>query len=279
MDLNGYVCSLQGVSFRYSPRTPWVLRGIDLTVKRGTRVAVIGDNGTGKSTIGRLLLGCLKPDAGEVRVFGRRAGPALHYPQLGYVGDLSYFEGSGALPPDLPARLVIRGFEQLAFRRGRPRFASTLAERLGLDQPRFESPIGALSRGERQRVMLYLALAKLPALLIADEPTEGLDRASRREVLRLLEESVRETGTGVIWVTHRFDEIARLVDFVYELRDGKLTQVLKTGYRAYLSDGRTGTEYPNVPAEELVGLVADRLVSDPDRLEFMAVKHRTGGEA
>ena len=269
------VCSLSRVSFRYAKDSPLLLNEVDFTVFSGTRVAVIGDNGVGKSTVARLLLGFLSPVAGEVTVFGRRASWSCHYPHLGYVGDLSYFDGEGALPPDIPANRLIRCFETLAFQKtGRPPFATSLLNRLGLTEARFKSPIGALSRGERQRVLVYLALAKQPMLLIADEPTEGLDPNTRDLLLESVGAYVKASGAGMVWITHRYDEVAGLVDSVFKLQEGSLWPVLHSGYHAKVFDGRARKTFPTIPGRELVNLVARLLIDDRTaQLDLHAVKN------
>src|SRR4051794_7984681 len=95
------LASFRQVRFRYASDSPWVLDGIDLEVRPGERVGIVGANGTGKSTIARLLLGLLQPRAGRVELFGTAARWQTHFPTLGYIGDPSYIEGALALPGEL----------------------------------------------------------------------------------------------------------------------------------------------------------------------------------
>ncbi len=195
---------------------------IDLAVRRGETVALIGPSGSGKSTLLRLLLGLLRADDGEVRFTGEPArgdDPAFRR-RIGYVVQ------GGALFPHLTAAenasIVARHL-----RWDPPRIARRLAElatltRLPLDAlSRF--PL-ALSGGQAQRVSLLRALFLDPEVLLLDEPLGALDPLTRAELQADLRRAFEDLGKTVVFVTHDLAEAAFFSRRLALLRDGRLVQ-------------------------------------------------------
>jgi lipoprotein-releasing system ATP-binding protein len=181
-----------------------VLTGVDLTVKAGETVAVVGPSGSGKSTLLYLLGGLDRPDGGSVTIAGTdlaalsdRERAAFRNRTLGFVFQLHQ------LLPDftaeenvmLPARIAGKGARWAAER------ARQLLAEVGLAERRDHFP-GQLSGGERQRVALCRALALEPPLVLADEPTGNLDPQSGERVFELLLAVSARHGTTVVVVTH-----------------------------------------------------------------------------
>jgi len=195
-----------------------------LTIRKGEKIGIVGENGAGKSTIAKLLVGFFPADQGKITLFNRPVSWRDHFPDLAYIGDPSYVEGELALPNDLQVGRLLDVYTGLFHASGRllP-CADSLRIGLCLDDARIRgSEVGNLSRGQRQRVLAFLALAKSPALLVADEATESLDGRSRHLILEEVKRVATEQHMAVIWITHRLDEIASLTESVYELREGKL---------------------------------------------------------
>lgn len=188
-----------------------VVDGIDLDVRGGEIVGIIGANGAGKTTTVECLQGLRRPDAGTVRVVGLdpvRDADRLR-PQLG-----SQLQDSA-----LPDRLrVYEAITLFATSRARP--AEELLAQFGLAGRR-RSAFGSLSGGERQRLFLVLALLNRPRLVILDELTQGLDPAARRDVWAAVEQ-LRADGTTVLLVTHELDEAEALCDRVVAMRAGRV---------------------------------------------------------
>lgn len=189
------------------------LRELSFDVAAGQRVAVVGPNGSGKSTLNRVLLGLLAYQ-GEVRIGGRDAfaeraaiaGRIAYVPQLAPALAVPVGEWCAAV-----SRL--RGLGEGAIAR--------MAERLGLPLAEVAArPFRALSGGTRQKLLVALALAAEPSLLILDEPTGSLDPESRARVLALVDELPRDTT--VLLCSHRLSEIRQLVDEVIALADGAI---------------------------------------------------------
>ncbi len=200
-----------------------VLAGVDLEVKAGEFVAIVGASGSGKSTLLNLL-GLLEPaDAGEIwfdelRVshLSRRAQARVRGTRIGYVFQ-SFLLISGMTALDnvlLSARYIGRD------RRSALAEAAALMARLGVAHRSGHYP-AQLSGGEQQRVAYCRAVLNGPPLVLADEPTGSVDDEHARVILAELRALARERGTAVILVTHR-TEAAAEADRVLRLRDGRL---------------------------------------------------------
>jgi ABC-2 type transport system ATP-binding protein len=194
-------------------------RGIEevtIAVEPGEVFGFLGPNGAGKTTTIRTLLDLLHPSGGSARIFGldsHRDSVAIRARLGNLPGDFGYGKrSSGREALALLARL--RGVHDL----GR---ADDLARRFRAD---LERPLGQLSRGNRQKVGLILALFHRPELLILDEPTSGLDPLMQEEFLALVREE-SERGCAVFLSSHELDEVERVCDRVGIIRDGRLIAV------------------------------------------------------
>ncbi len=177
----------------------------------------LGPNGAGKTTTIRLMLDLIRPTRGRIELFGLDArGDSVEIRRrVGYLpGDVRLYE-------HLTGRRVIEYFA--ALRRHRPisREAMRLAERFELDLDR---PIGALSRGNRQKVGLVQAFMHRPELLILDEPTAGLDPLKQQEFYDLLRETTA-SGHTVFLSSHALSEVQRVAGRVAVIRAGRLELV------------------------------------------------------
>lgn len=188
------------------------LREVDLNIPRGTVFALLGENGAGKTTLIRILTGFLKPTSGSCRVLGLDpANAALEIRRrVGYVSDA-------------PALYDWMRVGEIGW------FASSFYEEGFLDRyreaiGRYEVPedrkIKHLSKGQRAKVALALALAHDPELLILDEPTSGLDPLVRREFLESMLDRVA-TGRTVLLSSHQIAEVERVADTIAILHQGK----------------------------------------------------------
>ncbi len=209
---------LRGAALAYGARTLW--SGLDLDVRRGEFVAVLGPNGSGKTSLLRALLGALRLSAGTVRVCGlppERGGRLV-----------GYIPQQRAIDPHTPLRardLVRLGIDGhrwgLPFggRRLRRRVDDLLAA-VGATAYA-DAPLGLLSGGEQQRLRVAQALAADPDLLLCDEPLLSLDLGHQRAVAALVDERRRAHGTAVLFVTHEINPILHLVDRVLYLAGGR----------------------------------------------------------
>lgn len=192
------------------------LGGVSLAVDDGEFVSIIGPNGAGKSTLIRLMLDLIRPSAGRVSLLGldaRAFGPVLR-------GRVGY------LPGDLRLHTRMTGADHVRLAARVRRMPATgdapaLAARVGLD---LERPVGALSRGNRQKVGLVLAFMHRPELLVLDEPTSGLDPLVQQVFADLCREATAR-GATVFLSSHVLPEVQRLADRVGLIRDGRLELV------------------------------------------------------
>jgi ABC-2 type transport system ATP-binding protein len=194
------------------------LDGVSLTAQAGQFIALLGPNGAGKSTLFQLLSGLFLPDSGRIEVMGhdmsRNAVPALA--QLGIVFQQPTLDLELSVTANLMFHAGLHGMPRAA---AEARIARELA-RLGL-KDRAHDKTAKLSGGNRRRVELARALLHDPRVLLMDEPTVGLDPASRTDLLKLLLTMRAERSVAVLWATHLCDEVPD-ADRVIVLHRGKV---------------------------------------------------------
>ena len=186
------------------------LEGVTLQVRKGEVYGLLGPNGSGKTTLIRTLVGLVRPDAGQVRVLGRRM------PDLGVLGRVGYMTQAAALYPDLSVRENVEFFAAV---NGASRNVEKALEVVQLAD-RAGSVVSTLSGGMRQRASLACALVHEPELLLLDEPTVGIDPQLRVEFWAHFRR-LTATGTTIIVSSHVMDEAER-ADRLGLIRAGRL---------------------------------------------------------
>lgn len=185
---------------------------VSLTVEPGSRVALLGHNGAGKSTMMKIILGLIPFDSGSVTVCGAAPGSAAARAQVAY------------LPENAAFHPALTGEEQIAYflslRGEDPKRARDLLDRVGLHGAA-RRRIGTYSKGMRQRVGLAQALIGKPRLLVLDEPTSGLDPVSRRDFYALLDGLASE-GAAVLLSSHALTEVEARTDRIVILSQGHM---------------------------------------------------------
>ncbi|MFF8773115.1 ATP-binding cassette domain-containing protein [Kitasatospora sp. NPDC015120] len=209
------------------------LQGLDLTVREGELLALVGASGSGKSTLLGILAGLDSPSAGTAEVAGTDLGTLKGRARTAYrrrtVGTIRQQTAANLLPY-LTARENVQlpmGYAGVPRRRRAAR-AGELLDLMGIAAAADRTP-AALSGGEQQRVAIAVALANEPRLLLADEPTGELDTATSEEVFGALRTANGELGTTVLIVTHDA-LVAGQVRRTVRIRDGRTsTEVLRPG--------------------------------------------------
>jgi ABC-2 type transport system ATP-binding protein len=212
--VDGAVAGGQGIVKRFGSTT--ALSGASFTIGRGV-TGLLGPNGAGKTTLIGLLLGLHKADSGRVQVLGLDPGHlgAAVRSRVGYAPE------HHRLPPDVKAQDLVRHVAEihgLPTREAAAR-ASDALWALGLGEERFR-PVGTLSTGQRQRVKMAQAIAHDPALVLLDEPTDGLDPVQRDQMLHLIKRVSADFGIDVVLSSHLLDEVERVCDGAVILADG-----------------------------------------------------------
>nr|WP_145488278.1 MULTISPECIES: metal ABC transporter ATP-binding protein [Streptomyces] len=211
------VISLRGVRADLGGRA--VLRGIDLTVSRGEVVALLGANGSGKSTAIRTIIGQVPLAEGAIELFGTPRRAFRDWSRVGYVPQRT--TAAGGVPATV-TEIVSSG--RLArtrfglFRKDDRDAVREALERVGMAD-RAKDSVNALSGGQHQRVLIARALVARPELLIMDEPMAGVDLASQEILARTLKSQVA-AGTTVLLVLHELGPLEPLIDRAVVLRDG-----------------------------------------------------------
>jgi len=195
--------------------------GVTLTIEPGEFVALYGPSGSGKSTLIDLVAAAMPPDGGTITFDGQDLAKMTEdelddyrLTKLGVVGEPSDLTEGALAIEEASLRLALTNT------RGANSGISALMDRLGL-RDRLRHRIEELSMGERQRVMIAMALSTKPSLVLADEPTGNLDTEASENVLRLLREICDERGAALLLTTHD-PQAAAFAGRVLELRDGHL---------------------------------------------------------
>lgn len=222
------------------------LQGLDLTVKRGELMAIIGNSGSGKSTFLNMIGGLDRPSAGKLYVDGKNLFQMTQQELVEYKRSTVGFvwqNNARNLLPYLTAwenvmtpMLFLEDKENALTVEEKKKRALELLELVGLGH-RKDSSLSQLSGGEQQRVAIAIALANNPKLLLADEPTGAVDRKTADDILEMFRELNEKLGLTIVIVTHD-KELSRKVNRVVSIRDGKTSseRIMKNDYKKKLEN-------------------------------------------
>ncbi|HLS23805.1 MAG TPA: ABC transporter ATP-binding protein [Pseudogracilibacillus sp.] len=248
------VVTMEGVSKRFKGFT---LNNIDLQVRKGFITGFIGANGAGKSTTIKLMMNLLKPDQGEIEVFGMNyeSKEKEIKQRIGFVHDTNVFYDGLNLKD-------IRRIVSPAYYNWNNNVFNEYIERFELPLNR---PLKRFSKGMQMKASLAVALAHEPELIIMDEPTSGLDPIFRRELMDLLQELMTNEERTIFFSTHITSDLERVSDYV-----------------AFIHQGEMVFHYPTDQIEERYKLVkgsVDLLDSDTEQAFIHVRSNASGFEA
>lgn len=210
-------------------RNKFALSDVSLSIPAGSVFGLVGENGAGKTTLIRHILGLYKPQQGIVRVFDH--DPVTS--PVSVLGRIGYLSEDREMPDWMTIGQMI-AFTRPFYPNWDDQFARELREMFELAE---SQKVRSLSRGQRARIQLLLALAHRPPLLVLDEPSSGLDPVVRREIITAIIRTVAEEGRTVLFSSHLLDEVQRVSDYVAMLHAGRLVlcdrleAVLENHYR------------------------------------------------
>lgn len=220
---NMYIVNCHNITKKYGNLT--VLRGVDLQVRDGQFISILGASGAGKSTLLNIIGTLDQADSGDLELFGisvtrmsRKDLCQIRNDKIGFIFQFHHLlpEFTALENTAMPAYIANLPFPEANQR------AKKLLDRLGLNDRMHHKP-GELSGGEQQRVALARALVNQPKLLLADEPTGNLDQTNAQQVLQLILELRKESGMTTLLITHDHS-VAQLADLRIRMQDGKIIQ-------------------------------------------------------
>jgi ABC-2 type transport system ATP-binding protein len=206
------VVNIARVTRQFGTKT--ALDEVSLTVPRGGVFGLIGGNGAGKTTLIKHILGMLKAQSGTVQVFG--LDPVAN--PVGTLGRIGYLSEDRDLPNWMRVGELMR-YTQAFFPNWDETYAEELRSAFDLDP---KAKVQNLSRGQRARAGLLVALAHRPDLLVLDEPSSGLDPVVRRDILGAIIRTIADEGRTVLFSSHLLDEVERVADRVAIIHQGRI---------------------------------------------------------
>ena len=216
--------------YRLGSNAVRALDGVDFTISEGEFCAIVGPSGSGKSTLLNMMAGLEKPTKGEVVIEGQHLEKMnenqlvkLRRENVGFI-----FQSFNLLPTmnaieNVALPLTFRGMPK----KMRVKRAMLALDMVGLRQHMKHRPL-QMSGGQQQRVGVARALVVNPAIIFADEPTGNLDSATSKEVMKLLQNVVREHNKTLVMVTHD-SQLAQFADRIFHIIDGKIVKIEEHG--------------------------------------------------
>ena len=224
------VINVSALTRRFATKT--ALDSVTVTLPRGAVYGLVGANGAGKTTLIKHILGLLRAESGSVRVFG--LDPVAD--PVGVLSRIGYLSEENDLPGWMRVDELIR-YSRAFYPAWDDAYAEELRRTFALDH---SAKVKTLSKGQKARLGLLIALAYRPELLVLDEPSSGLDPIVRRDILGAVIRTIADEGRTVLFSSHLLDEVEEVADHVTMINHGKivLSAPLDTIRESHRVDGR-----------------------------------------
>jgi ABC-2 type transport system ATP-binding protein len=232
--MNDAVIAVADLTRRFGATT--ALDGVSVTVPRGTVYGLVGENGAGKTTLIRHILGLLQAQHGSVRVFG--LDPVAD--PVGVLSRIGYLSEERDLPGWMRVDELVR-YSRAFYPGWDDGYVQELVTAFALD-PR--ATVANLSKGQKARVGLLIALAYRPELLVLDEPSSGLDPVVRRDIVDAVIRTIAGEGRTVLFSSHLLDEVEQVADHVAMISGGRI--VLDGALTDIRTSHRRGDRIPSL---------------------------------
>ena len=228
------VISVSELTRRFGAKT--ALASVSLSMPRGAVYGLVGANGAGKTTLIKHILGLLKAESGSVCVFGRDpvADP------VGVLSRIGYLSEENDLPGWMRLDELMR-YSRAFYPAWDDAYAEELRRMFALDG---SAKIKSLSKGQKARAGLLVALAYRPELLLLDEPSSGLDPIVRKDILGAVIRTIADEGRTVLFSSHLLDEVEQVADHVTMISEGRI--VLSDSLAAIKDSHRVGERVPSL---------------------------------
>ena len=228
------VIKIENLTRQFGGKT--ALNAVNLSMPRGGVYGLVGANGAGKTTLIKHILGLLQAESGSVRVFGLDpvAEPVAVLSRIGYLSE------ENDLPGWMRVDELIR-YSRAFYPAWDDAYAEELRQQFALDPA---ARIKTLSKGQKARAGLLIALAYRPELLVLDEPSSGLDPIVRRDILGAVIRTIADEGRTVLFSSHLLDEVERVADHVTMINQGAI--VLSAPLAAIKESHRVGERMPSL---------------------------------
>jgi ABC-2 type transport system ATP-binding protein len=224
------VISVAELTRRFGAKT--ALDSVSVSMPRGAVYGLVGANGAGKTTLIKHILGLLRAESGSVRVFG--LDPVAD--PVGVLSRIGYLSEENDLPGWMRVDELIR-YSRAFYPAWDDEYAEELRQRFALDPA---AKIKTLSKGQKARMGLLIALAYRPDLLVLDEPSSGLDPIVRRDILGAIIRTIAHEGRTVLFSSHLLEEVEQVADHVTIINEGRivLSATLDSIRESHRVDGR-----------------------------------------
>lgn len=218
------------VNYKIRGGTVHALTGVDLQLRAGETVGIVGESGCGKSTLAKVLVGLQSPTSGSVSYDGREAWRMSAGDRRRFIGQqvgMVFQDPSTSLNRRMPVSQILRDpldVHHWKTRADRTARVNELLSLVGLPKSVSDALPGQLSGGQRQRIAIGRALALDPRIVIADEPTSALDVSVRAQILNLLVDLKSELGLAMVYISHDIQTVRRISDRVVTMYLGRIVE-------------------------------------------------------